>query len=156
MSKSLKKVKDQAMAVIQPYVTQVVSQYYKAVTNFKVGAICLHGVDSQYDLMGALHCDYHDNVNKKVPDEHPQSIIMALDPFKLLYESNMGTRGLLGGQVKELFVNRGQAVVFSSSFCHAGGFTHTINQTGYVYHLFAYIVLAESDYPPKVQTRVKH
>ncbi len=87
MSKSLKKVKDQAMAVIQPYVTRVVSHHYKALTNIKVGAICLHGVDSQYDLMGALHCNYHDDVNKKLPNEHPQSIIMALDPFKLLYEA---------------------------------------------------------------------
>ncbi len=86
-SKSLKKVNDQAMAVIQPFVTHVVSQHYKALTYFKVGAICLRGVDSQYDLMGSLHCDYHDNVNKKVPNKHPQSILMAVDPFKLLYES---------------------------------------------------------------------
>jgi len=56
-SKSLNQVKDQAMAVIQPYVTHVISQHYKALTNFKVGAICLPGVDSQYNLMGALHCD---------------------------------------------------------------------------------------------------
>ncbi len=143
------------MTVIQPNVTHVVSHHYKALTNFKVGAICSRGVDSQYDLMGSLHCN-HDDDNKKVPDEHPQSIIMALDPFELLYESNMGTGGLLDGQVKELFVNRGQAVVFSSSFCHAGGSNHTINQTGYVYRLFAYIVSAESDYPSKVGTRVKH
>jgi hypothetical protein len=27
---------------------------------------------------------------------------MALDPFKLLYESNMGTGGLMGGKVEEL------------------------------------------------------
>ncbi len=80
-SKSLKKVKDQAIAVIQPYVMHVVSHHYKALTNFKVGAICSCRVDSQYDLMGALHCNYHDDVNKKVPDEHPQSIIMAFDPF---------------------------------------------------------------------------
>jgi hypothetical protein len=96
-SKSLKKVKDQAMAVIQPYVTHVVSHHFKGLTNFKVGAICSGGVNSQYDLMGALHYDYNDNVNKKVPDEHPQSIIMARDPFKLLYESNMGTGGLMDG-----------------------------------------------------------
>jgi hypothetical protein len=81
---------------------------------------------------------------------------MALDPIKLLYESNMGTGGLLDRQVKELFVNCGQAVVFSSSFCHAGGSNHTIDQAGYVYCLFAYIVLAESDYPSKVSKRVKH
>jgi hypothetical protein len=79
-NKSLKKVKDQAMAVIQPFVTHVVSQHYEALTNFKVGVIRLHGADSQYDFMGALHCDYHDDVNKKMPDEQPQSILMALDP----------------------------------------------------------------------------
>ncbi len=87
MNKSLKKVNNQTMAVIQPLVMHVVSQHYKTLTYFKVGAICLHGVDSQYDLMGALHCDYYDNVNKKVPDKQPQSILMTLDPFKLHYES---------------------------------------------------------------------
>ena len=67
MGKSLKKINDQANAVIQPFAMHVVSQHYKALTYFKVGAICLRGVDSQYDLMGALHCDYHDDVNKKCP-----------------------------------------------------------------------------------------
>jgi hypothetical protein len=91
MSKSLKKVNNQAMAVIQPFVTHVVLQHYKALTYFKVGAICLRGVDSQYGLVGSLHCNYHDNVNKKVPGKRPQSILLALDLFKLPYESNMGS-----------------------------------------------------------------
>jgi hypothetical protein len=69
--KSLKKVNNQAMAVIQPFVTHVVSQHYKVLTYFKVGAICLCGVDSQYNLVGSLHCNYHDNVNKKVPGKRP-------------------------------------------------------------------------------------
>jgi hypothetical protein len=116
MSKSLIKVNNQAMAVIQPFVTHVVSQHYKALTYFKVGAIRSHRVDSQYDLMGVLHCNYHDDVNKNVPDEHPQSILMALDPFKLLCESNMGPGGLMDGNVEELLVNWGQAVVFCSYF----------------------------------------
>jgi hypothetical protein len=155
-SKTLKKGNDQAMAVIQPFVMHVVSQHYKALTYFKVGAICLRGVDSQYDLMGSLHCDYHDDVNKKVPNKHPQSIHMALDLLKLLYESNMGTGGLIDEKVKEPLVNWGQAVVFCSSFHHAGGSNYSINQTGYVYCLFAYIVSSESDYPSKVGTMVKH
>jgi hypothetical protein len=71
------------MAVIQPFVTNIVSQHYKALTLFKVGAIRLRGVESQYNLVGSLHCDYDDDVNKKVPQECPQSIILALDPFKL-------------------------------------------------------------------------
>ncbi len=57
MSKSLKKVNNQAIAVIQPFVTHVVLQHYKALTYFKVGAICLRGVDSQYDLVGSLNCN---------------------------------------------------------------------------------------------------
>jgi hypothetical protein len=70
-----------------------------------VGAICSRGIDSQYDLVGSLHCNYHDNVNKKVPDKHPQFILMAPDQFKLLYESNLGTEGLMDGKVEELLVN---------------------------------------------------
>jgi hypothetical protein len=155
-SKSLQKVNNQAMAVIQPFVKHVVSQHYKALTYFKVGAIHSRGVDSQYDLMGALHCDYHDNVNKKVTNKHPQSILMALDPFKLLYESNMGTGGLMDRNVEELLVNWRQGIIFCSSFCHTGGSIYSINQTGYVNCLFVYIVSAESDYPSKVGTRVKH
>jgi hypothetical protein len=81
-SKSLKKVNDQAMAVIQPFVTHVVSWHNKALTYFKVGAICSRGVDSHYGLMGTLHCDYHDNVNKKCPTS-------VLNPFSwLLIRSN--------------------------------------------------------------------
>jgi hypothetical protein len=91
-----------------------------------------------------------------VPGKRHQSILLALELFKLLYESNMGSGGLIDGKIKELAVNRGQAVGFSSSFCHSGGSNYTINQTGYVYQLFAYIVLLESHYPSKVGTRVKH
>ncbi len=65
MNKSLKKVNHQVTAVIQSFVTHFVSQHNKSLTCFKVGAICLCRVDSQYDLMGALHCDYHEDVNKK-------------------------------------------------------------------------------------------
>ncbi len=73
-----------------------------------------------------------------------------------LYESNMGTGRLMDGKVKELLVNGGQAIVFCSSFCHAGGSNYSINLMGYIYCLFAYIALLESDYPSVVRTRVKH
>jgi hypothetical protein len=59
----------------------------------------------------------------------------------------MDTGGLLDGKVEELFVNRGQAIVFCSSSRHAGGSNYSIDQTGYVYHLFACIVSLESNYP---------
>jgi hypothetical protein len=41
---------------------------------------------------------------------------MALYPFKLLYESNMGTGGMLDGKVNQLLVDQGQAIVFCISF----------------------------------------
>jgi hypothetical protein len=144
------------MAVIQSFVTHVVLQHYKVLTYFKVVAICLRGVDSQYNLVGSLHCDYDDDVSQEMPGECPQSLLLALDPFKILYESNTNSGGLLGGTIKELSVDRGQAVVFTSSFHHSGGSNYTIDQTGYVYQLFAYIVLSESDYPSVVGTKVKH
>ncbi len=75
---------------------------------------------------------------------------------RLLYESDTGSGGLTDRKIEELHVNRGQAVVFSSSFCHSGGSNYLIEQTGYVYQLFAYIVSAESDYPSVIGTRVKH
>jgi hypothetical protein len=62
--------------------------------------------------------------------QEPQSIILALDPFKLLYESDTGSGGLTDRKIEELHVNRGQAVVFSSSFCHSGGLNYTIKLTG--------------------------
>jgi hypothetical protein len=95
-------------------------------------------------------------LTKKCLTSNLNQFSLLFDPFKLLYESNMGTGGLMDGKVNELLVNWGQAIVFCSSFCHAGGSNYTINKTGYVYCLFMYIVSAESDYPSKVGTRVKH
>jgi hypothetical protein len=91
-----------------------------------------------------------------VPGERPQSLLLALDPFKLLYDSNTNSGGLLDGKIEELTVNRGQAVVVSSFFCHSGGSNYTINEMGCVYQLFTYIVSSKSDYPSMAGTMVKH
>jgi hypothetical protein len=77
-------------------------------------------------------------------------IIVALDPFNLLYECNMDD----GSKIRTIHVNRGQAVVFTSSFRHAGGSNGTVNDQEYVYSLFAYIVSEGVDYPPDIATRV--
>ncbi len=98
-----------------------------------MGAIHLHGVKSQYNLVGSLHSDFDDDVNKNVPEECPQSIILALDPFKLLYETDTGSCGLTDGNIEELHVKRGQAMVFTSSFHHSGGSNYTNDPTGYLY-----------------------
>jgi hypothetical protein len=68
----------------------------------------------------------------------------------------MGSGGLIDRKIEELLVNWGQVVVFSGSFFHSGGSNYTIDQSGYVYQLFAYIVLLESDYSCVVGIRVKH
>ncbi len=48
----------------------------------------------------------------------------------------MGTGGLMDRKVKELLVNRGQAIVFCSSFCHAGGSNYSIIKRGtYIVYL---------------------
>ena len=52
-----------------------------------------------------------------------------------LYELDTGSGGLTDGKIEELHVNRGQAMVFSSSFCHSGGLHYTIEQTGYVLYI---------------------
>jgi hypothetical protein len=44
----------------------------------------------------------------------------------------MGTGGMMDAKVNKLFVNQGQAIVFSSSFHHAGCSNYTINKMGYV------------------------
>ena len=56
-------------------------------------------------------------LTKKVPDKRPQIIIVALDPFKLLYEYEAGSVD----SVNTLPIERGQAVLFTCSLWHARG-----------------------------------
>ncbi len=60
----LKKVYLQAKAFINPFVKHIVTQHYKCLTYYKVGAIRSRGEKSQLELTGSLHCDYQDDVNK--------------------------------------------------------------------------------------------
>ena len=96
---------------------------------------------------GTLHCDYNIEVNDKVPHERPQSIIIGLDAFNLLYESEPD-------EVKTIYVKRGHAILYTSSLRHAGGSNSEANDNSYKYQLCAYIVSEESDYPAEVATRV--
>ena len=101
-------------------------------------------------LQDTLHHDYLDEVNNKVPDETPQLIILALEPFQLLYESDLTTNGSLN----TVAINRGQAVLFTSSLCHASESNGTNADTSWKYCLFAYIIVSElCDFPSEV-TRV--
>jgi hypothetical protein len=137
------------MALIDFFVKNHVSGRYKLLTYYRVGAIHLKGEETQLECVGSLHCDYQDNVNNRVPEERPMSIILALDPFYFLYEKNCG-----GGMTRviEQHVPSGHAVLFTSGLNHAGGKTVT---NEYNYRLFVYIVSDKVDYPSEVATRIK-
>ena len=171
-SPSMKYVKQQAEALIRPFIMNVITSWYKSLTYFKVGVIQSRGSRSQFDYMGSLHHDYSDDVNKQVPDEQPQSTLMALDPFNLLYQQSCG-----GGHVStsNLFVQSTHAVILTSSLLHLGGANIIIdgkvipgkgldknkdyNTTEYsgpcIYHLFAYVISDEVDYPSEVGTKIE-
>ena len=131
------------------YIKNFVTKLYPTLTHFKVGALRSRGVYSQCHLQGLLHRDYKEHVNKKVPNECLQSIIVALDTFNLLYEYYEYD------ETKEesatvLTVEICQAVLFSSSLRHAGGCNANNNEdTGYKYRLFAYIASKDEDFPGK-------
>ena len=101
----------------------------------------------QFNLQGTLHWDYLDDVEKKVPDERPQSIIIALDPFNLLYEYDSDYHD---GSVGCKSVAKGEAVMFTSSLRHAGGSNGTKDYKTWKYRLFVYIVSEQSDFPSEV------
>ena len=82
----LKMVRIQAESIMSIYIKNFVTKLYPTLAHFKVGALRSRGVYSQSRLQGLLHRDYKEHINKKVPDERPQSIIVALDTFNLLYE----------------------------------------------------------------------
>jgi hypothetical protein len=67
----------------------------------------------------------------------------------------MGTGGMMDGKVNKLFLNWGQAIVFCSSFCHAGDSNYIIDKIVCKYCLFVNIVLEEADYTSEVGTRVQ-
>ena len=142
----LKMVRIQAESIMSIYVKNFVTKLYPTLTHFKVGALRSRGVYSQCHLQGLLHRDYKEHVNNKVPDECPQSIIIALNTFNLLYEYYEYD------ETKEesatvLTIESGQAVLFSSSLRHAGGCNANNNEdTGYKYRLFAYIASEDEDF----------
>ncbi len=69
----------QAEAIIHVYMSNFMTRVYKCLTHFRVGALRSKGEHSQYDLQGTLHRDYEASINTKVPEERPQSIIVALN-----------------------------------------------------------------------------
>jgi hypothetical protein len=155
-NKNMTHIKKQVEAIIHPVVKSVITSRYQSLTNVKARALCSRGDTSQYNLVGSMHRDYYDDVNRRVPNERPQSIILALDPFNFVYEQNTG-----GGKVHENVINvpSGNAVIFTSALNHAGGnnIMHVprLDSTVYLYRLFAYIVSDVSDFPSANTPKVK-
>ena len=153
-TKSMTNVRDQVTALLTPFVKNNVTNRYPVLINFKVGAIRSRGDQSQQELMGTLHRDFSDETNTRTPEERPQSIILALDPFNFLYEHHVG-----GGKLvtMELHVPSGHGIVFTSLLNHAGGANECADEgdeSKYVYRLFAYIVSDISHYPAETGTRI--
>ncbi len=113
----------------------------------QLGALRSRGNESQFELQGTLHRDYLDDVEKKIPEERPHSIIIALDPFVLLYENDSDYND---DSVRSQSVAKGEAVLFTSSLRHAGGSNGTKEDKTWKYSLFAYIVSEPSDFPSEV------
>jgi hypothetical protein len=70
--------------------------------------------------------------------ERPFLIILALGEFNFEYQNQMM------GQVEKVCVPIGHAAVFSSALSHCRGENRTDD---YVYHLFAYVVSSDVNYP---------
>ncbi len=108
-----------------------------------MGAIQSKGGRSQYELTGVYHCNYlQDVVDKRIQDEQPFSIILALDEFQFQYKN-----AIMDEKVETVCVLIGHAAFFSSELSHWRGDNGTED---YVYCLFAYVVLDEADYPQGV------
>jgi hypothetical protein len=141
--KSLEMVRKQAKSFVGKYMRNFVSKMYPCLTHCKVGALRLRGNQSQFELQGMLHRDYLDDVEKKIPEERPQSIIIALNPFVLLYKNDSDYHD---DSVGSQSVAKGEAVLFTSSLRHAG----TKEDKTWKYRLFAYIISELSDFPSEV------
>jgi hypothetical protein len=116
----------------------------------RVGALWSQpNTSSQYKKSSdQLYANYPETVKVRDPEMHPMSIIMALDePFKFLYEDKDNDNhddNVDEDDICELTVNKGHVIAFTDELFHAGG----DNSTGKtIYHLFAYVVSNEKDYP---------
>ena len=97
-----------------------------------MGAIRSKGRRSQYNLTGVYHHNYlQDVVDKRIQDERPFSIILALDEFQFQYKN-----AIMDEEVEMVCVPIRHAAIFSSALSQCRWENRTEN---YVYHLFAYV-----------------
>jgi hypothetical protein len=138
-TKQMMDLRKKAEELIDPFVKNFIVKIYPKVRKFRVGAIRSKGKATQADLSGSYHRDYQqEDVTIRHANEQPFLIILVLDEFNFQYKNKML------GQVEKVCVPIGHAAIFSSALSHCGGANGTDD---YVYHLFAYVVSNDVNYP---------
>ena len=127
---------------IGPYL-QFVQDHYPALQHYKLAVLkSMPGAASQYSRCNLrLHSDYPESVNLLTPHERPVSLIVALDPFELIYLNSRTDRR---SDIITQTVHKGQAIAFTNYCLHAGGENNTPQVC---YRLFAYIANNPNDIP---------
>ncbi len=142
----MSQLKTKVEELIEPFVKNYIMKNYPKVNKFSMGVIRSKGGRSQYELTGVYHCDYlQDVVDKRIQEEQLFLIILALDELQFKYKN-----AIMDEEVETVCVPIGHAAFFSSKLSHGGGENGTED---YVYHLFAYVVSDEVDYPQGVIER---
>jgi hypothetical protein len=142
----MSQLKTKMEELIGIFVKNYIMKYYPIVDKFRVGAIRSTGGRSQYELTGVYHRNYlQDVVDKRIQDEQPFSIILALYEFQFQYKN-----AIMDEEVELVCVPIGLAALFSNALSHCRGENGTED---HVYCLFAYVVSDEADYPQGVIER---
>jgi hypothetical protein len=140
---NMSQLKTMVEELVAPFVKNYIMKMYPEVNKFRLDALRLKGGKSQYELSGVYHCNYlQDVVDKRIQDEWPFSIILALNEFQFQYKNKS-----MYEEMETVCVPIGHAVIFSSALSHCRGDDRTED---YVYRLFAYVVSNEVDYPQGV------
>jgi hypothetical protein len=104
----MSQLKTKVEELIEPFVKNFIIKNYPKVNKFSVGAIWSMGGRSQYELTGVYHCDYlQDVVDKRIQDERPFSIILALNEFQFQYKN-----AVMAKEVEMVCVPIGHAAIF--------------------------------------------
>jgi hypothetical protein len=135
-----------ALAVItkamKSYVGQV-QEKYPSLTHVKYGALRTFPNERSQYLRHEykLHLDYTVDCKNLPPSQRPISIIVALDPFELIY---LPTKLASRRELVRTTIFPGQMVMFTDNCLHSGGSNRTSRK---VYRLFAYLASRLKDIP---------
>ncbi len=121
--------------MMKPFLDYVTKQN-PYLTHWKVGALrTAPQAKSQYEKCNnQLHADYTEGVMNRPWYQRPMSMIMALDKFEFLYEFDDPNNDDDDNEgIKQMTVNKGEAIAFTNECFHAGG-QNSSNK--FLYHLF--------------------